>query len=65
MRVRPRQSNLVNKAAIPQPGEHLGVPAKPYRYNGSGRLDGAKTYTVDAVDHRFDGTCHETCEDVR
>lgn len=65
MRPKPRTSAIVNKADIPQPGEHYGVPARPYRYRGSGRTDGAKTYTLDGTEHRFDGACHADCPDVR
>jgi hypothetical protein len=65
MRIRPRNANLLNKADVPQPGEHYGVPRRPYTYGGSGKPDGGRTYTVEGTIHRFDGTCHETCEDVR
>jgi hypothetical protein len=46
--------------------ERLGdAPPTRYRYGGTGKTDGAKTYVVADQTHRFDGTCHSTCEDVR
>lgn len=41
------------------------APPTRYEYRGTGRPEGDRTYTVDGLVHRFDGTCHETCEDVR
>lgn len=46
--------------------ERLGdAPPSHYRYSGTGRPAGSRTYTVAGIEHRFDGTCHDTCEDVR
>lgn len=39
--------------------------SRPYTYRGTGKPDGAREYTVAGVVHRFDGTCHDGCEDVR
>jgi hypothetical protein len=41
------------------------APPSRYRYGGSGGVPGAKTYIVEGIRHRFDGTCHTDCGDVR
>ena len=66
MRVRPREASLLNNARLPQPGEYT-QPVRPYIRGASGavRPDGAATYVVDGIEHRFDGKCHDECENVR
>lgn len=53
-------------------GKPLGVaqrlgdaPPTRYTYRGTGRPEGDRTYTIDGTEHRWDGTCHDECEDVR
>lgn len=59
----------------PRTRRHIGKPEgvakrprrdrEPYTYRGTGKQPGDRTYEVDGVEHRFDGTCHADCPDVR
>lgn len=66
MRVRPREASVINRAHMPDPGEYT-QPVKPYVHGatGAGRPKKTDTYEVNDVRHRFDGKCHDDCENVR
>jgi hypothetical protein len=60
-----RRGAVLNTGSLPQPGKPERLGPRTYRYRGTGKPDGAKRYTIDGTEHRFDGKCHADCPDVR
>lgn len=57
----------VASGSLPHPGVPERPGWQPYQRGASGRSrpEGSDTYVLDGTAHRFDGTCHDECENVR